>query len=391
MIGFKLFCEEHPPHLIGKFIDEHIEAFKKIVDKFSNLSNNFISLEEILGRSKLYEMEDYFNSLEKIKKKSEDIIYWLGTRDRKYEKNFINDKINEYLNSIEIDTVSEILNRWEENTKDDYDYWEDTWGTKEEVHKQINDLKSSLDLIARMKKWYPAYEKKIKAIKDVMDRRVAGQYTGKVDLPAHEKTETLYHATVSVSKLLKEGFKTRKELGDRGALGGGPNDLISFTSDPAIADSIVWVLRRAIEISNGKFNLANLIKLAKHFGTDPEEIIEFTRNSHRGIGRYTNYSDYGTKAKKFYPTEKERREWMFNAFRYLMVKQSKIYDPWLAFVNTDDFEKLDAKDVGIVAAEVDMSKVSEYLTSMEELRVPKDAILRVWRYPYKGVFGSYVQ
>jgi len=52
----------------------------------------------------------------------------------------------------------------------------------------------------------------------------------------------LYHATTALPTVLREGFKTRAEVG-ASALGGGPSHAVSLTYDPRIAESIALGLR----------------------------------------------------------------------------------------------------------------------------------------------------
>ena len=80
-----------------------------------------------------------------------------------------------------------------------------------------------------------------------------------------ELPDTLYHVTTSVSGVEESGLKTRDELGqERGAgLGGGPSDLISFTADKAVAESIATSVLEMRDVARGEITAADLIEKAR--------------------------------------------------------------------------------------------------------------------------------
>lgn len=61
----------------------------------------------------------------------------------------------------------------------------------------------------------------------------------------NKETSGFFHVTTNVSEVMKKGLKPRKDLGDIEGLGGGPDDVISFTirKDRAIW---IWLVLTAI-------------------------------------------------------------------------------------------------------------------------------------------------
>jgi len=89
--------------------------------------------------------------------------------------------------------------------------------------------------------------------------------SGRIDsigpLPA-----TLYHATTAVSAIMATGLKTRDELSGVTALGGGPTDTISFTTDRAIAVRIAEVFIEAHDVLTGALTFETLVERAEAGG-----------------------------------------------------------------------------------------------------------------------------
>ena len=55
--------------------------------------------------------------------------------------------------------------------------------------------------------------------------------------------------------------------------------------------------------------------------------------------------------------------------------QNKRYNPVFFGVDINDFKGVDQNQVRVLSCKVDMTKVHEYLSSMEEYRVPPEAVL----------------
>ncbi len=173
-------------------------------------------------------------------------------------------------------------------------------------------------------------------------------------MPAHEPFEYLYHASSNATAIMREGFKTKKELGKPTGLGGGSDTLVSFTSNPKIAKSIASALRMAVRIAKGELSVDDVADKYKRFGVIDDEDIQTSKKG---------YSDPKAQA--------------FNLYRLALmgIQEKGIgYNPHFGFPEFEDFAKTNVSDIGVLKAKIDMSKVVEYLPGEEEYRVPVDAI-----------------
>lgn len=406
---FKIFSEaiDTPPHMPLQFFNEHINAFNYFFDILKIVKTR-------IGYNFYYFAKNFLYSNERstIDNIANDLPSWLykdieiitnylnqaidtkddGDRQNKFLKRTINENLLKTLEDIDPELIGNSLYKLKievESAKNDWDGQE--WGNFEDRIKDIELLNQFNDAIKKMKKWYKNYVSKTKAFLDLADRRVAAFYSGKnfdKNIPPQtEKTEILYHATTAVSDILREGFKSRKELGGRSGLGGGPDEVISFTADIQIAESIVWALRRACEVSKGKTTYRQLELLAKKLGVYEESLKGVVSS----FGQFETIDDIKNfKLDRKPRIEEQKKEWMFEFFRYIITFQNKIYNPWFAMVSYKNFEKLNINEIGIIAAEIEMDKISEYLVSMEEYRVPVTAIKKIWKVPYGGVLNPVV-
>lgn len=136
---------------------------------------------------------------------------------------------------------------------------------------------------------------------------------------AWPKETWLYHATTGMRRLLDEGFKTREQLGGAHALGGGPDNGISFALDRRVTRSIAVglnTLRRAArwEIGIGDLILQTertapkgLRGLLETIRTTPEDIVRYDQALTRvALGHSTGalYGYFGVESL----TEKEWEE-----------------------------------------------------------------------------------
>ena len=76
--------------------------------------------------------------------------------------------------------------------------------------------------------------------------------------------ETLYHVSTGFNEILRQGLKTRSEIGGvhRG-LGGGSDDTISFTTDLKTARSIRAAILEARRVARGEITAEQLFRMAK--------------------------------------------------------------------------------------------------------------------------------
>jgi hypothetical protein len=69
----------------------------------------------------------------------------------------------------------------------------------------------------------------------------------------------MFHATAGLQSILRDGrFKTRRQEGVATMTGGGPNDAISLTIDPRVADAILVGLTAMRQIARGEMTLIDL-------------------------------------------------------------------------------------------------------------------------------------
>jgi hypothetical protein len=74
----------------------------------------------------------------------------------------------------------------------------------------------------------------------------------------------LYHATTGLQRLLNEGFKTREQLGGAHALGGGPENAISFALDRRVTRSIAVGLNTLRRAARWELGIGDLILQAQY-------------------------------------------------------------------------------------------------------------------------------
>lgn len=402
-----------PPHMPLRFFKEA----KKAVDDLDSLIKQVLPVSDELykrvkefaysqTRNAISDMLDQVGSISRyvdLVKNALDYILTYHERGksdpyemRKYISRVINNDLSERVESMDVDTyATAVLNLYDEIESSKSD-WNDEWyGSYESMIDGINLLKNTSDALKRLKSWYPKLQNYIKAFVSMIDRELEIYMSGKKTLPDHESVEKLYHATSAMSAILRDGFKTRAELQTH-ALGGGPSDLISFTSDVRVAEAIVWALRRAVEIAQGKIGYKQVELLSKHVGADFQRVLNHVKSARGGDQNTVNRevpdssNPFGFSRRDVPRTEVEKREWLFQAFTTLLAFQDKRYNPLFYGVDVETLAKINPKDIGVLAAEVDMTQVKDYLSSMEEYRVPTGAIKRVWRVPYKGETRPYI-
>ena len=180
------------------------------------------------------------------------------------------------------------------------------------------------------------------------------------DFPPHQDIEYLYHATSNLPAILSQGFKYKSELESPTGLGGGESDIISFTSNPNIANTIASALKQAVKIAKGNVSSQEIINRYKRLDLITDKDIE--------------------KSKLDFSKDNEVA---FNLFRLANSRRDQKglrYDPWFGFHNFDAFSKTNINDIGVIKAKIDMSKVRSYHPAEEEYRVPKEAVIEIEKY-----------
>ena len=194
--------------------------------------------------------------------------------------------------------------------------------------------------------YYKRYEKG--GASDLKDRS---------DFPPHQDVEYMYHATSNLPAILNQGFKYKSELESPTGLGGGEANVISFTSNPNIANTIASALKQAVKIAKGTVSSQDIINRYKRLNLITDEDIE--------------------KSKLDYSKDSEIAFELFRLANLRRDQKGLRYDPWFGFHNFDAFSKTNINDIGVVKAKIDMSKVKSYHPAEEEYRVPKDAIIEI--------------
>jgi len=208
--------------------------------------------------------------------------------------------------------------------------------------------------LAEYVKQINAYERKLKAYGDLLSRKIDAHFnSGGKEKPAKsEGVDVLFHATPKVKEILANGFMINQTQ----ALGGHTDDAVSFTADFNIAVAIVRGIREAIAIARGHVSPEQVIQMAQ------KERIDL-----RARGGETWWKSYEKD-----PNRKIEVAW--ELFRHYLAYSNLRYDPLFFAVKPENFVDLDPANVGIIQAKVDLSKVKKYLYSMEEYRVPLEAI-----------------
>lgn len=181
-----------------------------------------------------------------------------------------------------------------------------------------------------------------------------------------DDTETLYHASISATDILANGFAAEPPLD--GGLGGSQSALngkgISFTYDLHAAKEIARCLKEAVDIVQGRLRAPALLRMIEADG-NADVIMRNWKNERAG-------SDMNDPATLFY---------LYGWF-YLRYSKER-FDP-IFFGNSkrmaEALMKADPKKIGVVVATVDMTnKDISFHPGELELRVPPKAVLSVDR------------
>ena len=220
---------------------------------------------------------------------------------------------------------------------------EDMEGVMSNLFKFI-DLIKSFD--REMRIWAESNEKKHASLreKQPIDKQI----------PAHEPFEYMYHATSNLPAIMRDGFKTRTELGSPTGMGGGPSHLISFTSNPKIAKGIASSLKTAVRIAKGDMTFDDVAQKYKRLDIIDDKDINISKIQYNDPFKNTFY--------------------LFRLALGNIQEKGLGYNPFFAFPNFESFKKTNINDIGILRAKIDMSKVEDYNETESEYRVAKDAI-----------------
>lgn len=257
-----------------------------------------------------------------------------------------------------------------------------------EARDKVLKLKSVYDAVLNYVRLLNRVGRAVRATLASRQHKLQSFYSGgdeSKNIPKTGSVEVLYHATPYVREILREGFKTKEDLGGRESLGGDTSGGISFTADIRIAREIAKCLVEAIRIAKGKMTVNDVLRLIgseKKKGDKPWALEDYINKAKQRQWGWTspNTRKLAVSSGKPMPSkpyEINDRNEAFSLYRRYISWTEKRYDPLFFGVDLNVFESMDENNVGVVAAKVDMTKVIGYYQAMEEYRIPLDAILSV--------------
>jgi len=391
-----------PPHLPGKW-------FRDILAKAEQIEARLKDAKQIVKQANKYEKE-YGNNYRFIEDLWDDIPYELRSlleEEKFYYRQPISDRIKEWFKTQKIEGLAPHTLKHFRNRIDAYQEWRRVPDfmkryseifKKEKYYQELYEVLKDSDIGEEALQTIKKSEEIFKAIYDYIilareihnnneafkereDIHAQKYYGGEEVKPKHSQFEILYHATPFVKEILASGFKTKEEIG-REVLGGATEG-ISFTADIKIAKAIAEAIITVIRIAKGELKIPDIMRMFKS-----EKISLQKSNWPLDYRQYLMRKKVGG-SKDYFTGEIEEpfgsrihddpRHHVFELYRNMLIRSNLKYDPLFFGVRVNDFENLDQNNAGIIAAKIDMSKVVRYLISMEEFRVPKEAILQYWR------------
>ena len=258
-----------------------------------------------------------------------------------------------------------------------------------EGREKVIKLKSVYDAVFDYVKLMKKVGRATRAFIASRDHKAQSFYSGGDEtkmIPKSGNAEVLYHATPYVREILREGFKTKEDLGNRESLGGNTSGGISFTADLNVAREIVKCLKEAIGIAKGRIKVNDVLKMInseRTKGEMPWALKDYVVKAQQRQWKWTNPAtkDLAQRAgipMPGKPYEINDKKEAFDLYRKYLAWSDKRYDPLFFGVNINSFEAMDEGNVGVVAAKVDMTKVISYHQTMEEYRAPINSILGVY-------------
>jgi len=400
-LQFRTFLEmsmRFPPHMPEVWWKETLKKAKEFEYELENLPS---ILEKGIELEKEYTSAKPFQNMEY---KIPYSLLKIFKKDTYFSEDSLSKLVKDFLDASEVDnidgrTMKMYLKRvgqfysnlsglkafYKEYRRDfeqEYDYLldeledsKDDIPNYSEVLSAIRKAEKSVDTLVKYVKLAAHVNDKVQAWEERMSLNAKKYYGGEESKPKHSKFETLYHATPYVSEILRFGFKTKSELGNQQALGGSTQfsdkdwrkEALSFTGDIQIARAISKSLVEVIRISKGQMKLKDVIRMFKGETPDTDKFGTAFRS------RVSNWMMDYRQDPSGSPSQ------VFDLYKRFLGTTKLRYNPLFFGVSIEDFSNLDEKNVGVVAAVVQMDKVGKYLPSMEEFRVPKEAILKIKR------------
>ena len=397
---FKLWLEaiNVPPHLPRQWLDNILSDSQKLESQFQGKKGVFKKCDDIANEYRIDGPQEVYDYL------PWELRIFLSTEPSYESEQTLSKRIEEYYNVIEnaelskryawdyllridlskniksgriqefIDKFSDYFLRdlWKKSpfekdtskkrTQFDEDIQELLDSEDEQSVKTFQEAKSILKSLFEYVKLIKKVSKFVEAYKERRDIDASKFYGNEIKFPQSKQYEILYHTTPFASEIESQGFKTKEELGFE-ALGGATENAISFTADFKIAQAIAVAFRDVINIAHGKFNVGDIIKLAKEEKIDiPDKFKNWIRDM---------------KFRQIRSSSQTLKDMTFDLYKTYLAHTSVRYNPWFFGVRIENFEKMNVNNIGIVAAQVDMKTVKRYLSSMEEFRVPVAGIKNI--------------
>lgn len=257
-----------------------------------------------------------------------------------------------------------------------------------EGREKVLRLKSVYDAVFNYVRLMKRVGRAVRAVVASRNHKMQSFWSGGDEtkhIPQTGKVEVLYHATPYLREILREGFKTKEELGNRESLGGDTSGGISFTADLRVAREIAKCLVEVIRIAKGKMTVNDVLRMIgseRKKGDKPWALEDYINKARQRQWKWSNPATKDLSQRAGVPMpgkpyEINDREEAFSLYRRYLSWSDKRYDPLFFGVDLKHFESMDEGNVGVVSAKVDMTKVIGYHQAMEEYRAPLDAILSV--------------
>lgn len=174
--------------------------------------------------------------------------------------------------------------------------------------------------------------------------------------PDHNEVETLYHATMYATEIVRNGFSAEKPEGRQGVGNFGEQSLISFTHDLRIAHDIMRTLRDLWMIVHGEITRRDVFKWMHVEQIDPKQAASYFMRSDEPLDSVPQ---------------------IIRLYRAYLGLSKLRTDPVLVSPEQliPQLRERSIKDIGIVACEVRLSGDEHYLHGEAEFRVPASQIV----------------
>lgn len=262
-----------------------------------------------------------------------------------------NDVVN---NSINFENINDILENNFGSDENDSDYIK----AKQAVESFISifNFYKRINLISN----------RILKVLDETDNRSNYAHNIEKYRPKHDDIETLYHVSIHCGYIIKNGFQDVKPEEFRGVGNFGNQELISFTHNLVIAQTILRAFREIWMIVHGQLDLSTIFSWAEKDGVDKNDLVKM----------------YGGNFKNIMKEKLKDIDFVLNIYRYYLALSKTRMDP--VIVNLDELGKvmktIEYKEIGIVECEVELNDNETYHYGEYEFRVKPSQILSVKRY-----------